>query len=278
MYTIKKIFNNNIILAIDNENIETILMGKGIGFSKSSKDSIQPDKVEKRFILQDPKMISDLGIHLANINETDYNMINEIVEYAKRTLDLDDYIYLSLSEHLEFLLKRLDKDLILGNPLGYEIQNLYPDEYRIGLEAIKIVEQTKCVPIPHNEASSIALLLLNSSKRNASGDQLMADIELIRDIIEIISKDLDLDIKKPSLTFERFIVHLKFFVWKIKQQNKAKSKNIDLFKSLKVEWSAAYNCVLKVFDYVVKERGIKINDEQLFYLMIHIQRLSMRSE
>lgn len=47
---IKKVFNNNVVFARDNSGQEVILMGKGIGFNKFTKDLVEIDKIEKKFI------------------------------------------------------------------------------------------------------------------------------------------------------------------------------------------------------------------------------------
>ena len=54
MMTVKKVYNNNVILAFDgNINNEVILTGCGIGFKKKSGDIIDNSKIEKKFIIQD---------------------------------------------------------------------------------------------------------------------------------------------------------------------------------------------------------------------------------
>lgn len=48
MMTVKKVYNNNVILAFDgNINNEVILTGCGIGFKKKSGDIIDNSKIEK---------------------------------------------------------------------------------------------------------------------------------------------------------------------------------------------------------------------------------------
>ena len=50
---IKKVFNNNVVLVIDDLGKEQIVMGKGVGFQKFPKDLIDTNKIEKRFIFND---------------------------------------------------------------------------------------------------------------------------------------------------------------------------------------------------------------------------------
>ncbi|RHW48219.1 hypothetical protein DS832_02585 [Bombilactobacillus bombi] len=48
---IARVFNNNIVLAIDDNNhTEKILWGKGVGFQKKSGDQINPANQDKIFV------------------------------------------------------------------------------------------------------------------------------------------------------------------------------------------------------------------------------------
>ena len=46
---VKKVFNNNILLAEDEQMLETVLMGKGIGFAMKPGDTPDESKIDKIF-------------------------------------------------------------------------------------------------------------------------------------------------------------------------------------------------------------------------------------
>ena len=48
---IEKVLNNNVIQALDN-NVEYIVMGKGLGFQKKVGDLVDKEKIEKTFVLE----------------------------------------------------------------------------------------------------------------------------------------------------------------------------------------------------------------------------------
>ena len=52
---IKKIFNNNVVLAKEKNKDEIIAMGCGIAFKKRSGDILDKDLIEKTFILKENK-------------------------------------------------------------------------------------------------------------------------------------------------------------------------------------------------------------------------------
>lgn len=45
---IEKVLNNNVVQALDN-NVEYIVMGKGLGFQKRVGDLVDKEKIEKTF-------------------------------------------------------------------------------------------------------------------------------------------------------------------------------------------------------------------------------------
>ncbi|CAM3722826.1 BglG family transcription antiterminator LicT [Erysipelothrix urinaevulpis] len=279
MYTIKKIFNNNVILAQDGD-IEVVLMGKGIGFSKSTDQTINEDEIQKVFRLHDDEMTKSWGKYLSNLSKQQYEMIHEIIEYADDNLDskLDDYIYLSMSDHIEFAIERHSQQLNISNPLVWEVQNLYPEEYRIGLEALRIIEKYTGVQLEHEEASSIALHIINASTKKNNLNELVEDLELVKGIVEIVKNHFSLDFTTPSLSYERFLLHLKFFTWRLRKNEAYLKQDNPLYASLKKQWPDTYHCVKNISRYVEQERNIKISDDESFYLTVHIQRLATKEK
>ncbi|HFQ6393701.1 TPA: PRD domain-containing protein, partial [Listeria monocytogenes] len=83
------------------------------------------------------KMIID-EIPLAIIEITD-----DVVQLAKQNISktISDVIYISLSDHLYFTTQRMEQNLVIQNPLSWEVKRYYPEEYAVAKEAAKIVEK-----------------------------------------------------------------------------------------------------------------------------------------
>lgn len=54
---IVKIINNNIVSALDDENKEIVVMGKGLGFHTKAGQKIPEERIEKIFRLNDESEI-----------------------------------------------------------------------------------------------------------------------------------------------------------------------------------------------------------------------------
>ncbi|MBQ1322338.1 MAG: PRD domain-containing protein, partial [Erysipelotrichaceae bacterium] len=56
------------------------------------------------------------------------------------------------------------------------------------------------------------------------------------------------------------------------------SENQTIFEELKKSYPDSYACSLKIADYLNRELHKQINDEEILYLVIHINRLISRIE
>ena len=74
-----KVLNNSLVLVVDNQGHEKILMGRAIGYNKSTGYKIKDSDIEKVFVLEN-KEISKRIIQLANEIDAKYFII------AKSTL------------------------------------------------------------------------------------------------------------------------------------------------------------------------------------------------
>jgi beta-glucoside operon transcriptional antiterminator len=48
---ITRVLNNNVLVVVDENQLEKVVMGRGIGFKKIVGDSIDPSTVEKEYAL-----------------------------------------------------------------------------------------------------------------------------------------------------------------------------------------------------------------------------------
>ena len=88
MVTIKKVYNNNVILAFENSSKkEVILTGCGIGFGKKPNDTIDDSKIEKKFVIQDNNFESKVNKLASEIPEEVFAVSSAIIEYAEKNLN-----------------------------------------------------------------------------------------------------------------------------------------------------------------------------------------------
>lgn len=272
---IKKIFNNNVVLAKEKNKDEIIAMGCGIAFKKRSGDILDKDLIEKTFILKENNASDRFKSLLENVPIEQIKACSNIIEYAKANLNvkLNDYIYVTLTDHINHSINLYDEGISKPNILGWEVKKFYNKEYKVGLKALDIIEEYTKKRLPNDEASNIALHIINAQINYSSKESLDAIkiAKYIQGIMTIIRYTYNIDIDENSLNYDRFITHLRFLLKRLNDNNMIESDN-DLLEQVKEKYKKAYNCMLKIEKFLEVDMS---NDEKL-YLTIHIQRVTQR--
>lgn len=274
---IKKIFNNNAILAKDLSKQEIVIMGRGVGFKKSVGDQVDENLIEKTFILKQKDASEKFKLLLEDIPTEHVSLCYDIIEYAKNMLsvELNDYIYITLTDHISYALKLFDEGLNRPNALIWEIKKFYPKEFEIGLKALGLIQSETNKKLPEDEAGNIALHLINAQTNNSSNkvEDIAHQTKMIQDILNIIKYTYNIALNEKSLNYERFVTHLRFFFQRLSKNEKMEKEEDDfLLKQVKTKYKKAYECMLKIQKYLEKE----LSDEEQLYLTIHIQRVTQR--
>ena len=118
--------------------------------------------------------------------------------------------------------------------------------------------------------------------RLAAVKQLTKPEEIVARIREIyvpnhfMSDYFHIDIDYQSLNYNRFAVHLKFF-WKAMMYKKDQSSFGDLSREIlnviKNSDIEAYKCALKIKEYISEKYNYELNNEEIMYLAIHINKI-----
>ena len=209
---IDKVLNNNVVVALDRNGTETVLMGRGLAFGRHAGDPVPAEKVEKRFTLHSDQLSSRFQQLLTSIPLSDFLMSERIINHAKLTLgkELSDSIYVTLPDHISAAVQRYQEGLILPNPLLWDIRQFYKDEYQIGLEANRIVQEETGIQFAEDEAGFIALHFVNAQVGGEIRD--VYDMTyLMQAAFRIVRDTYGFEPDCDTLDYFRFVTHLKFF-------------------------------------------------------------------
>ncbi len=115
---IKQVFNNNVVLVDDDlKKREYILIGKGLGFQKKKGMKVDIDRVEKKFISDDASVKKRLIALAEEVDPDIFDATSEMIGRIEKELgqDLYKYIYLSLTDHIAFAIKRNKEGILVRN-------------------------------------------------------------------------------------------------------------------------------------------------------------------
>lgn len=272
---IKKVVNNNIVISDDSSDKEVVVMGRGIGFQKKSGEVIDESMIEKVYIDSDELSVSKLTQLLSEIPLEHIQVANEIISFAKVSLGqkLSDKIYLTLSDHINYAIERVNEGIPIKNELLWEIKRFYNHHYLIGREALSMIQNKLGVTLPEDEAGFIALHIVNAELDMDKVSQIAEMTEVIQNILNIIKYHFNIELDEYSLNYERLITHLKFFAQRLFTDVSLDEEDDSFIFMLKEKYKEEYECTLKVRDYILKEYGRDLQENELIYLTIHIRRV-----
>ncbi len=272
---IKKVFNNNVVLVVNDLKEEQIVMGKGIGFNKYPKDLIDTSKIEKRFIFNNKESLNELYTLLDRIPLKHIELASEIIEMGKESIGykLNDNILITLSDHISYMLKRIDEGLFFRNPLQYEIKQIYPDEYKFSKKAVEYLREKTNKDIPDSEVAFIALHFANAHLETANMEETLLVTKIIDNILDIIKYNYGIDMNEYSFDYTRFIAHLRCFIDR-QLKNQAVDVDTSLLELVKIKYKDDFKCAEKIKNFLEKTYNWDVSENELLYLTLHLNRLS----
>ncbi len=275
MKVIKNI-NNNVSLCIDSKGRELIAFGKGIGFQKPPYE-LPLSKIECTFY----NVLPDQLALFEQIPEEIFDVTIFIVDMATEKLkaQLNPNITFVLADHINFAIQRHKQGLKVRMPNATMLEADYPIEFEIGKQGVALIRKKLKIGLSADEQISIALHLINAESIPAELNQTTLNREKItEDILMIIEEQFQLSIPRSSFNTQRFVTHLNYLLGRIESNQKVESSNEKLFVSVKQEYPQSYQCAMKIEEYLKKNMGYPASNEEILYLMLHINRLTAREQ
>lgn len=271
-----KVLNTSVVLVLDDQGREAILMGKGIGFRKSIGDTIEVDDSDKIFVLRDRNVSRDIIRLASEVNAEYFGITKEIIDYARRTyhMNLMEHIYLALTDHLAFAVKRAREGMSFPEFYSLEVRRFHPEEYAMGRYALEKVKEELSVELPESEICSIAFHFINAQKDgNIHKDHLLI-FQIMRDISEIVKYTFGIVYDADSIAYSRFASHLQAMAQRAVMSKQLSGDAEILLQSGIIEkCEREWSCVGKIADYLDVNYKIVLTEQEKIYLVIHIYRI-----
>ncbi|MDU3077788.1 MAG: PRD domain-containing protein, partial [Mixta calida] len=202
---------------------------------------------------------------------------DRITELARQRLGrLQDNLCIALADHCFFAIERHKENIPLPNALLWEIKQLYPREFSIGLEALDILLQRLGVALPEDEAGFIALHLVNA-QLNGEMPEVIHITRVMQDILHIVKYQLRLEYDQQALSYQRLVTHLKFFAQRMLGRVLVNDDDVMLYRSVKENYASAWRCAEKVEQHLRQQYQCALSNEEKMFLTIHIERVRKES-
>ena len=267
--------NNNVIVTRNEQNKEVIVMGKGLAFGLKAGDAIDMSRIDKTFALNDSKETSRFQELVTQMPEGFFEISEKLIDRAKMRLGkrLNNTIYITLTDHLINMVERAETGIYLKNTMLWDIRRIHQEEFMVAQELVKLFNQEQGTQFDDHEAANLTMHLVNA--QSDLGFTATRDItKVMSEILNLIRYHFRITFDEDSLSYYRLIVHLRNFAQRLfSGTTYGDSEDTELLEHIKKKYSQSYRCAQLVRQYLQESYQYKLEEEELMYLTIHIEKV-----
>lgn len=270
MKVIKKI-NNNCAMAIDGNGRSLVAFGKGIGFPEMPYELDDLSKIDRTFY--DAK-----EEHIPLFREADEKVVSlsiELLDYIRARLNknISDFLYYVLVDHINFSIERYRNSVYVPMSMARDIRYNYQDEYDVAFECWKIINRKMGVKLPKDEASIIAMHIVESEEISLRSQREIDVNQIAETVMELVRQETGIDPDKNDFNVYRFETHLRYLIQRM-QQNDFEQGEEEMYEIVRAKYPTADSLAEKISNLLRKELNVDVTDSEKLYLMLHLNRLS----
>lgn len=269
---IKSILNNSALIALNDENQELVLIGKGISFQKHPGDRVDTTKIEKEFICG-KETTNELMELLNEIPSRYFELTEVIVRHIRRKLnkDIKSSIYISLFDHINSAIERAEDGIFLDFTLLDEFKILYPKEFAVALWALDYINATLDMNLPEDEAGFICIHIISSIPDNPGLPEVKKIAKIVKKLSSLTLEAYQDEIKIESMDYSRYMTHLRYLA--LRYLRKKQDRDAQQFLSFESKDERMESCIEKMDQYLINMSGYGLSPEEKDYIRLHMFRL-----
>ena len=276
-----KNFNNNAALVVDDQDVEWIVVGNGVGFGKHQGDQIDEQKIQRRFVatLKQNVDIDDFQ----DLKPQSFVITTQVVHLVEPLLKVSfsDYQYFVLADHIDFALKRANDGIDVDNgTVRWEVKKLFPKEFQAATQSVDLINATADVTLPKSEVVFMTYHFINAGSDGSKLQETIKITKLIGGIIDIVQYQYQMRLDPESFNYNRFIAHLRaLMVQRVSRSNGTGSElDQSLLQLMQVKYAHAYATVERIDTFLQSKAGWRLEPDDKVYLTLHIWRVTHRQK
>lgn len=268
--------NNNIAVCIDSTGTECIAMGKGIGYGEMPRE-VELSTVSHTYYSVDERQLEGVK----DIPQDVLAFAAVAVDRARGQLQyqLSPNLTFTLADHIAFAIKRAEQQIHVRMPLAYDVEQNYPDEYRLARQMVRHVRREFKVGLHDDEAIGIAMSFVNARVDGATEEELAAaqrDEDMLEDITEIVENHFGVSVDRASFAFSRYATHLHYLFARIHSGKALPAEGLNGYQGIEEQFPEGVACVEQIAAHVSESWGAELTDEEKLYLVIHVSRICIK--
>lgn len=271
-----QVLNNNVVLAVREDNQEVIVTGWGVGFGQKPGCQVDPAKITRTFVPESDKDPDLLAHQFAELDPAYLTAVADALGAAAPALRITpgSTSVIALADHFQMAHRRqqLGEELH-DHPLAAEVTHLYPVEYAAAKHILAAVTSAVGITLPAQEAVAVALHLVNAGFMTGDLTETYRMTGVFSQLFDIIAATFGLPIDPQSVSAARFITHLRYFFARATSNRQINDGVSVLRASLEATHPAAVDCALKLAAVLELRLGQAVSQDEVAYLALHIARL-----
>ncbi len=271
-YTILKPCNNNVLGVVNQQGVQHILMGNGIGFgAKAGRLFTKYADVTASFILEDNGNLQSFQKLADDVDEGLMLLIEQQLEAIQSALNVqfNENIHVTLLDHINFALYRYSKGLSFKNPFDEELSIIYEQEYALASGLISRVNSYCNVRLPRDEIGIVAIHL-HSALQNEELMEARRKTDLVEMTISRLCENFEVQFDRRSLSYQRLLIHTKLAFERILA---GKVIGCGLADYIMSNYAEPYRRIEAIMQQIGNENGLSIPQSEICYLVLHFMRV-----
>ena len=270
-----RVFNNNVVLALDGAGREVILTGRGLGFQARPGQLVDPAQIVRIFVPADGRDPDHLAQLLAGIPPEHIALIGSaLADVGLDSLTRNPALIIALADHVSFALRRTAVGMDLEYPLLAEVQNLYAEEYTKAAALLAAINARSETQLPSAEAVGLALHLVNAGFATGDLSYTYTMTGAIQQMVAVIEQTFNLDLDPGSVSVGRLITHLRYLFVRIHQHKQLDQKHSPIGVAIRTTYPREVECALRLTALLELRLGSTLTDDEVSYLALHVARVA----
>ena len=253
-----------------------VLMGKGIGFQKTIGYKLSPKEIDKVFVLKDRELSRRIIRLAAETDSIYFEMAKSVIDYAVENyhMKLKKQMIQAQTDLLAFAAMRIRNGVILQNFYTLDMKKFNPREFQVGEYAVQLMSRKLKVEVPLDEAGNISFHFINAQYDNPSNSQNLIIAHAVSAVLDIVKYTLGLTYNEDSLSYSRYVTHIRLFVQRLVSHNQLPEDTSPLlYDQIAPVCQKEFACVDKIQIYVSEHYQTQITNQERLYLALHIHRI-----
>jgi beta-glucoside operon transcriptional antiterminator len=273
--SIKRVYNNNVLLAIEADSTEVVLLGKGIGFQRRPGETVDTSLADQRFVAEGLYRAPQLADLLSDAPSAHIAVAQTITELGHATLGLEprQSLMIPVLDHLTFAVRRAQEGAHIDFPLRWEVAQLYPAEAALGRQVVTLVNDTLGVHLQDDEWVAFALHFVNQQWTKGDFSKTVAMTETISRVFLRLAERWGRPVDENASSATRFVTHLRYVFARAAGHKQLQTSRLDVLSAVQQAYPEAAEAATDIAELIGESINRVITKDEVSYLALHTTRL-----